>query len=128
MSENKVNYGLTNVHYAPFTVENGVITYGTPIPIPGAINLVLDPRGEMTEFYADNILYYSASNNQGYDGTLTIANIPEQFAIDALGEEKDSIDLVITEKANKVGKPFALIFQFEGDVKATRVVLYNCTA
>ena len=93
---------LTFLTYAPFTVENGVITYGEPIPIPGAINLVLDPRGEMTEFYADNILYYSASNNQGYDGTLTIANIPEQFAIDALGEEKDSIDLVITEKANKI--------------------------
>lgn len=128
MTENKVNYGLTNVHYAPFTVENGVITYDAPIPIPGGISLTLDPRGDMTEFYADNILYYSASNNQGYDGTLSIANIPEQFAIDALGEVKDETDLVLTEKANLVGKPFALMFQFEGDEKAIRHVLYNCTA
>jgi hypothetical protein len=90
MSENKVNFGLTNVHYAPFTVVDGVITYETPKPISGG-----------TEFYADNILYYSASNNQGYDGTLSIANIPEAFAI---------------------------MFQFEGDIKATRFVLYNCTA
>lgn len=128
MAENKIDYGLCNVHYATYKIENGVITYDTPIPIPGAINLVLDPRGEMTEFHADNVLYYSASNNQGYDGTLSIANIPEQFAIDALGEEKDVDDLVITEKANKVGKPFALMFQFEGDISATRVVLYNCIA
>lgn len=128
MPENKIDYGLANVHYAPFTIENGVITYETPKPIPGGISLVLDPRGEMTEFYADNILYYSASSNQGYDGTLAIANIPEQFAIDILGEEKDETDLVVTEKANRVGKPFALIFQFEGDAKATRIVLYNCTA
>ena len=128
MSENKVNFGLTNVHYAPFTVTDGVITYETPKPIQGAITLSLDPRGDMTEFYADNILYYSASNNQGYDGTLSIANIPEEFAISALGEEKDIDDLVLTEKANLVGKPFAIMFQFEGDIKATRFVLYNCTA
>ena len=128
MAENKVTYGLKNVYYAPFTVANGKITYGTPIPLEGGIELALDPRGDMTEFYADNVLYYSASNNQGYDGTLSLANIPEQFLIDALGEVKDATDMVLTEKANLVGKPFALMFQFEGDVKATRHVLYNCTA
>lgn len=128
MAENKVTYGLRNVHYAPFTVANGVITYDTPIKMEGAVELGLDPRGDMTEFYADNVLYYSASNNQGYDGALTIANIPEKFLIDALGEVKDATDMVLTEKANLVGKPFALMFEFEGDIKATRHVLYNCTA
>ena len=82
----------------------------------------------MTEFYADDMLYYAAQNNQGYDGTLNIANIPDQFAIDCLGEEQDETDKVITEKADKEGKPFALLFEFDGDVKATRHVLYNCSA
>lgn len=126
--DNKVTYGLTNVHYATFSVVNGVITYDTPIALEGGIELALDPRGDMTEFYADNVLYYSASNNQGYDGTLTLANIPEQFLIDALGEVKDEKDGVLTEKSNLVGKPFALLFEFDGDIKATRHVLYNCTA
>ncbi|TCJ01576.1 major tail protein [Cytobacillus praedii] len=125
---NKVNFGLKNVHVAPFEVLNGVITYETPYRIPGAVELSLEPRGDMTEFYADDMLYYSASNNQGYDGTLSIANIPEKFAIDALGEEKDATDMVLTEKANLKGKPFALLFEFDGDVKATRHVLYSCTA
>ena len=128
MSENKVTFGLRNVHYAPFTVVDGVINYEKPIKIPGGIELSLEPRGEMAEFYADDILYYSANTNQGYDGTLSIANIPEQFAIDALGEEKDETDMVMTEKATGKGKPFALLFEFDGDVKATRHVLYNCTA
>lgn len=125
---NKVQYGLQDVHYAPYTEANGVITFETPIPLPGGVELSLEPRGDMVEFYADNMLYYSASNNQGYDGTLSIATIPEQFAIDALGEEKDATDMVLTELADSTGKPFALLFQFEGDVKATRHVLYNCTA
>jgi phi13 family phage major tail protein len=125
---NKINFGLQDVHYATFTVTDGAITYDAPVRIPGAVELSLEPRGDMVEFYADNMLYYSASNNQGYDGTLSIATIPEQFAIDALGEVKDETDMVLTELANTQGKPFALLFQFEGDVKATRHVLYNCTA
>lgn len=128
MPENKITFGLKNVHYAPYTVTAGVITYETPTPIPGGVEISIEPRGEMSEFYADDMLYYSASNNQGYDGTLSIANIPEQFAIDALGEEKDETDMVITEKSTSTGKPFALLFEFDGDVKAIRHVLYNCNA
>lgn len=128
MAENKITFGLKNVHYAPFTVVGGVINYDTPIAIPGAVELSLEARGDLVEFYADNIVYYSAQNNQGYDGTLTIANIPETFLIDALGEEKDLTDLVITEKTTAAGKHFALMFEFVGDVKSIRHVLYNCTA
>lgn len=125
---NKVNFGLKNVHYAPITETNGESTYGEPIRIPGAVSLALTPRGELAEFYADNMLYYSASSNDGYDGTLSIANIPEQFAIDALGEEKDEDDGVLTEKADAKQKDFALLFEFDGDKKATRHVLYQCSA
>lgn len=127
--ENKVTFGLKNAHFA--VIENETedsVTYGTPIRIPGAVEISLEPRGEMTEFYADDILYYTAQNNQGYDGTLNIANIPDKFTIDCLGEEQDEEDKVITEKSNKEGKKFALLFEFDGDIKATRHVLYNCSA
>lgn len=125
---NKVTFGLRNVHYAPYEVTGGVITYETPVRLPGGIEISLEARGDMVEFYADDMLYYSASNNQGYDGTLSLADIPEQFLIDALGEVKDVTDMVLTESANSVGKPFALMFEFAGDVKAVRHVIYNCTA
>jgi phi13 family phage major tail protein len=125
---NKVMFGLKNVHYATFTISNGTITYDTPVAIPGAVELSLEPRGDMVEFYADDVLYYSAGNNQGYEGTLSIALIPEQFAIDCLGESLDEDDKVLTENVTTKGKPFALLFEFDGDEKATRHVLYNCSA
>lgn len=127
---NRVQFGLKNVHFAPLTVNqtDGTVTYATPIKMPGAVELSLEPRGDMVEFYADDMLYYSASNNQGYEGTLSIANIPVEFLKEALGEELDETDGVLSEVANAKGKPFALLFEFDGDVKATRHVLYNCTA
>ncbi len=53
--------------------KTGAIKFGTPIPLPGAVELTFEPRGDLIEFYADDMLYYAASNNQGYDGTLSIA-------------------------------------------------------
>lgn len=128
MPENKVAFGLKNVHYAPYEVKDGAVTFGTPIPMPGGVELTFDPRGDLIEFYADDMLFYSASNNQGYDGTLSIASIPEQFAIDALGEQLDETDGVLNELADAKGKPFALLFEFDGDLKATRHVMFSCTA
>lgn len=128
MAENKVTFGLKNVHYATFTESGGTITYDAPVRIPGGIELSIEPRGDMTEFYADNMLYYSANNNQGYDGTLSVSNIPETFLIDVLGEEKEATDMVLTEKSTLKGKNFALLFEFDGDVKSIRHVLYNCSA
>lgn len=126
--ENKVQFGLENVHYATFTETDGVITYDTPKRLPGGVEISIEPQGDMIKFYADNIVYYQAPNNQGYEGTLTIANIPEGFATDCLGEVLDDEDGVLSEKANAKPKPFALLFEFDGDVKAVRHVLFNCTA
>jgi len=125
---NKVQFGLKNVHFAPYEVIDGEVLYDTPVAIPGAVSLSLTPRGDLTEFYADNMLYYSAAANDGYDGTLSIANITEEFAIEALGETKDTEDGTLTETSDSTGKPFAMMFEFDGDVKATRHVLYACTA
>ncbi|MEA0556077.1 major tail protein [Lysinibacillus irui] len=127
-TENKVEYGLSNVHYAPYSIVNDEIVFETPIPIPGAVSMTSDPVGEASKFFADNVVYYVAKSNQGYEANLSIALIPQKFAIDALGEELDAEDGVMNELADSQGKPFALLFQFEGDQKATRHVLYNCTA
>lgn len=127
--ENKITYGLCNVHYAKITgiAENGKFTYATPIAISGAVELSLDARGDLIEFFADNMVYYSADNNQGYEGNLTIANVPDSFSKDILGEVEDETDKVMHEVSNAKPSDFALLFQFEGDVKEIRHVLYNCS-
>ena len=126
---NKVKYNLNNVHYAPLTAaEDGTVSFGTPVRIPGAVSLSMAPEGDTTPFYADGITYYVATANNGYKGELEAALIPESFRKDILGEVEDADSKVLIENANVETKPFALLFEFDGDVKSTRHVLYNCAS
>ena len=101
--------------------------YVQPVAIRGAVNLSLDAQGELEPFYADNIKYYIVNNNSGYEGDLEIALIPDSFRTDILGEIEDD-NGVLVETTEAESSPFALLFQFEGDDKGTRHVMYNCTA
>jgi phi13 family phage major tail protein len=126
--ENKVVFGFKNAYYSVITEEvDGTYTYAAPVRIPGAVSLATTPKGEQTDFFADDILYYTTSSNQGYDATFTVANITDTFRTGVLGEELHATDKVLTEKSSAKPKKIALLFEFDGDVKAIRHVLYNCT-
>ena len=126
--KNKVKYNLKNTHYAMLTVsEDGAVSYGTPIPMPGSVSISLDANGEPENFYADGTAYYVINNNMGYDGDLELAMIPESFRKDALREELDSRGVLI-ENASAELAAFALLFEFDGDQRHIRHVLYNCSA
>lgn len=125
---NKIKYGLKNVHYAIGSLQtNGSMTYATPVPFPGAVSLSLEPQGDNSPFYADNIVYWVGANNTGYQGDLEIARVIDSFKKDVLGMINDGKS-VLVEDANAPAVHFALLFQFEGDDKATKHVMYNCTA
>lgn len=125
---NKIKYGIKNCYYAVATIAaNGSATYDTPVALPGAVSISLDPQGDTSPFYADNIVYYTSIANNGYEGDLELAKLPDSFLTDVLGYVADKND-VLFEDANAPVVHFALMFQFEGDVHAKRHVLYNCTA
>lgn len=125
---NKVKYNIKNVHVAKQTYENGVYSYSTPIALPGAVSLTLDAQGEDSPFYADGVVYYRSKNNNGYSGSLEVAYVPDWLRTEILQEVKD-IHKVLVEKANQnEDVRFALLFEFDGDVKAIRHVMYNVSA
>lgn len=125
---NKVKFGFKNCYYAPITVGGGgTVTYGTPVALKGAVSMSLAASGDTTEFYADDSLYFSDVNNNGYEGTLELALIPDDFKIACLGATKDSNN-VLVEGTSKVNTPFALLCEFTGDEKERKFVFYNCMA
>lgn len=123
---NKVKYGLSNCYYAVYNESSA--TWGTPVAMPGAVNLSLDQEGETNKFRADNIDYYVSISNNGYSGDLELALVPDSFRTDVMGEVVDGTNGLQYEAANVNPAAFALMFQFEGDDHATRHVLYYCKA
>lgn len=125
--ENKVEFGLRNCYYAVATVgESGKIEYGTPKKLPGAVSITFDKSGDLIRFKADDIDYYTNANNQGYEGTLTLARVPDEFRVEVLKEEKTEKGVLIENSDAQVAN-IALMFEFQGDSKATRHLFYYCS-
>ena len=126
---NKVQYGLKNVNYAVVTetTSGGVTTssYGTPKPIKGAVTLSLSPSGDASQFRADDSNYFTYGANSGYEGSYECAGFPSDFYEDVWGAQRDDDD-VLTEYTNDQTKYVALLFEIDGDVKATRYCFYKC--
>lgn len=138
MGANKVKYGLKNVHYALVTesvVTTGadagktVSSYGELKALAGAVSLSLSSTASKSVFRADNEDYYVSYGEGGYEGDLEVARVNEDFLKDVLGytEDNDKI-LVEASSAFKTVNYFALVFEFDGDQRATKHCLYKCSA
>lgn len=127
--DNKVKYNLKNAHYAVQNeTEDGTIAFGTPVAIPGAVSVSFDANGDINPFYADGIQYFVTAANNGYEGDAEFALIPDQFRQDVLKEQKDEKGVLHETSETGGSQKFAFLFEFDGDQKGIRRVLYNCTA
>ena len=126
---NKIKYNLKNVHAAKLSrTEDGGYAYDSPKAIPGAVSLSLDAEGDSSPFYADGIVYFRTSSNNGYSGDLEIALIPEWFRTEILKEKLDKNGVLVENADVAETEKFALLFEFDGDIRCIRHVLYNCSA
>lgn len=126
---NKVTYGLSNAHVWPITStsDEGVPTYGTIINLPGATELSLDAKGSSDPFYADDKVYYQGTANNGYSGSITLADLPDEFLETVMLETKDKNGAHI-ENSDVEPLEFAIAFEFKGDAAKRRHLFYRCKA
>lgn len=126
VAENKVSYGIKNVHWHEITDDGEKLTWGAGKAWKGASEIELDPEGDMVKVYADDMIYYTAPNNQGYSGKLSVYQVPAEFEAYALGDVVDEKGLQ-TENSAAKPKAVGLSFEFDGDAKATRHFIFNNT-
>ena len=126
---NKIVYGLSNAHIWPITATSdaGVPTYGTIINMPGSVDISLDAEGSSDPFYADDSIYYQGTANNGYSGSITLADIPAAFLTTVMKEVIDENGAHV-EKSDVEPLEFAIAFEFKGDASKRRHVFYRCKA
>ena len=115
----KIRFGVSNLKYAVATTDNaGVMTYGSYKPVKGAKSITLNAVGETVTEYADNIEWFVAAINSGYEGSINVEEAPKDFLKDILGMTEDA-NGVLFEDADQIPKEFALAGQFENSGDAT---------
>jgi len=128
-TQNKVKFGLEKVAFAVATIneEDNTATYAEPIMNPGARSISMDPQGELSKWYADNIAYYVTNDNNGYEGDLEVARFLDEVKA-AIWNIAKAANGIQYEDANTEAVHFALLFEFKGDKQKVRHVFYNCVA
>ena len=126
---NKVHFGLKNVHYALITYSSaGVPSWGTPKHIPGAVSMSLAKEGNETNFYADDIKYFLTSVNNGYTGSLEMADFPAEVRKDLWNQTITSTSKMLVEDVDAQPAEFALMFEIDGDQAPDRYCFFRCLA
>ena len=95
--------------------------------LPGAVNLSMEPQGDIAPFYADGVVYYQSAANNGYSGTLEMALVTDEFR-EKIFKEVPNEDNVAVENVNVEYNDFALGFQVDGDQTNTLFWYYICSA
>ena len=126
MAENKVKFGLCDVHIFPIKDEE-TMTYDEGFALPGAVKLSVKPEGKASSFFADNYKYWSVSSNQGYSGDVEIALLTNEFKTKILGDIYNEQTGMLTELADAIAKPFGMTFRVDGDQTNSIISFYKCT-
>lgn len=126
---NKVEFGLKNVHVGTYTVDptTGQVTLGTPYKLPGAVNLALDPETEEVKTYADDVIYYADYSDNGFSGSLEMMRFPDEYKLKFCGFiELDDGGIAQSKYATRPNLYIA--FEGDGDKEKRRGILYNVAA
>lgn len=102
--------GLNDLHFAVLTEDTkGVLTYGIPEPMVGAINATINPTVNTQELYADDQLWGSISALGKIDVEIETADLPLPIRAKVLGNK--IVDGVLIENKEDIPPHIALGFK-----------------
>lgn len=123
---NKVEFGISNLHVGTYTDNNGTVTLGTPYHQKGAVSFSPEEQSEASNFYADNIIYWSGYSGGTFEGDLEVALFDDAFKTQFLGYKTlKNGGLANVKNATKPNVYIA--FEVEGDEEKRRIIMYNCS-
>lgn len=123
----KVLFGISNLHVGTYTDNNGTVTMGTPYHQAGAVSLSPTESADKSDFYADNILYYSSFAGGTFEGEIEVAKFDDTFKTQFLGY-KALTDGGLAVVKNATKPKVYIAFEVQGDdaTDTKRVIFYNC--
>lgn len=122
---NKVMFGVSNLHVGLYEVGNdGTVTLGAPVKVPGTVNLTMEPDSEENTFYADNIKYWTSYSDNGYTGEIENALFDDTFKLTFMNYVQLD-DGGIGQIKGQQNKPVYFMFQGDGDAENRRMIVYN---
>lgn len=122
---NKVEFGISQLHIGTYTVDdNGDVVMGAPYHLPGARNFAAETQSEKSDFYADNIPYWSGYSGGSIEGDLTVALFTDDFKKQFLGY-KETVDGGLGMVKGAYKPNVYICFAVEGDVEQSRLIMYN---
>ena len=124
---NKVEFGISQLHVGTYTDDgNGNVTLGSPYHQKGAVSFSPEEQSEKSDFYADNIVYWSGYSGGSFEGDLEVALFDDAFKTKFLGY-KTLTNGGLANVKNATKPNVYIAFQVEGDAESRRVIFYNCT-
>ena len=73
-------HGNKNFGFAPITETGGVLSFGTPVMIPGLVSVEIEVEQSTSSVYADNTTFCLVKGAKVRTATATFRNIPAAYA------------------------------------------------
>lgn len=125
--KNKVFFGVSEIHVGTYTVgDDGTVSLGTPYALKGAKGITIDPEGDESNVYADDIKYWSQFVDNGFSGSMEVTRFTDEFKKLFMGYASVVGGGIASIKG--ATKPAVYVaFQSKGNVEKRRCIMYNVT-
>lgn len=123
--KNKVLFGFSDFYIGTYDEDaEGNVTMGNPYHQPGAVGFAPNDDATKSDFYADNIAYFTTYASGVREGDLVFAMFDDAFKEKFLGYLRlDDGGLAQIKNARKPNVYCA--FEIQGDIEPVRIIMYN---